>query len=79
MINLRNDATNAMIGAISEPDLQLLVDAFSADASSDQTYFVNRASLELMGGGGKATDHMLNMLRTAVGSAEGVSVRWKRS
>ena len=80
MINLRNDTTNAMIGAISEGDLQLLADTFpQPEPATDQTFVINRAAVEKIGDGGKATVHMMSLLRGAVGSADGVSVRWKRS
>lgn len=79
MIHLRNDDNNTMIGAISERDLQLLVDAFQKESTIEQTYFINRAAVDLIGDAGKATEHMMSLLRTAVGSGEGVSVRWKRS
>ena len=79
MINLRNDNTNAMIGAISETDLQLLVETFPQEPATDQTFVINRAAVEKIGGAGKATVHMMSLLNAVVGSADGVSVRWKRT
>ena len=79
MINLRNDNTNAMIGAISEGDLLLLLETFQPEPASEQTYIISRAGVDQMSEAGKATVHMMSMLRSAVGTSESMSVRWKRS
>jgi hypothetical protein len=77
MIDLYNNATNQLIGSISEAELQVLVDRLEEESDTDQDYYIDQATIDLLGDG-SATDHLLNTLRSALGSAEGVDIRWQR-
>jgi hypothetical protein len=77
MIDLYNSETNKLIGSITENELQTLADALEEESADDQDYFVDSATIDLLGDG-RATDHLLHLLRTAVGTGEGIEVRWKR-
>jgi hypothetical protein len=77
MIDVYNKATNALVGSISEADLKVLVDALEEEASDDQDYYIDAATIDVIGDG-QATDHLLKVLRTALGDAEGVDIRWNK-
>jgi hypothetical protein len=77
MIDLYNSETNQLIGSITENELQTLADALEEESADDQDYFIDSATIELLGDG-RATDHLLHLLRTAVGAGEGIEVRWQR-
>ena len=77
MIDLYNSETNQLIGSITENELQTLADALEEESADDQDYFIDAATIDLLGDG-RATDHLLHLLRTAVGSGEGIEIRWKR-
>jgi hypothetical protein len=77
MIDLYNAATNQLLGSITEPDLQVLVDALEEESLQDRDYYIDAATIDLIADG-KATDHLVHLLRGALGSAEGVDIRWKR-
>ena len=77
MIDLYDDATDRLIGSITEADLQVLRDALEEESSDDQDYFIDQATLDVIGDG-RATDHLLKVLRDALGSSEGIDVRWVR-
>ena len=77
MIDLYNDATNQLIGSITEADLKVLQDALEEESNEDQDYYIDRATIDVIGDG-RATEHLLNLLRTAVGPREGVDIRWER-
>jgi len=77
MIDLYNAATNQLLGSITEPDLQVLVDALEEESTQDRDYFVDAATIELIADG-RATGHLVNLLRGALGSTEGVDIRWTR-
>jgi hypothetical protein len=77
MIDLYNSETNQLIGSITESELQTLVDALEEESTDDQDYFIDSATIDLLGDG-RATDHLIHLLRTAVGSGDGLEVRWKR-
>jgi hypothetical protein len=77
MIDLYNADTNQLIGSITEADLQVLVDGLEEESAEDQDYYITAATIELLGDG-RATEHLLKLLRTALGSSDGVEIRWER-
>jgi hypothetical protein len=76
-IHLYNKDTNALIGAITEADLKVLADALDEESATDNDYFIDQATIDVIGDG-RASDHLLNLLRGAVGSGDGVDIRWER-
>jgi hypothetical protein len=77
VIDLYNTATNELIGSITETDLQVLIDALEEESSIDQDYYIDAPTIELLADG-RPTDHLVDLLRRAVGSGEGVEIRWQR-
>jgi hypothetical protein len=77
MIDLYNDETDQLIGSITESDLKVLTDALEEESSEDQDYYIDRATLDVIGDG-RATEHLLNLLRDALGASDGVDIRWER-
>ena len=77
MIDLYLSPTNQLVGSITEADLQVLVDALEEESSQDQDYYITAATIDLLADG-RASDHLVGLLRKAVGSSEGVDVRWER-
>ena len=77
MIDVYNKATNELLGSITDADLQVLVDALEEESSEDQDYYIDAATIDVIGDG-RATEHLLQLLRTALGQAEGVDIRWAR-
>lgn len=77
MIDLYNAETNQLIGSITDAELQVLIDGLEEESSTDRDYYIDTATIDLLGDG-RATEHLLGLLRSAVGSTEGVEVRWQR-
>ena len=77
MIDLYNDATNQLIGTITEADLKVLTDALEEESTEDRDYYINQETLDVIGDG-RATDHLLKVLREALGPSEGIDIRWER-
>jgi hypothetical protein len=77
MIDVYNNGTNELLGSITEADLRVLVDALEEETADDQDYFIDAATIDLIADG-RATEHLVALLRTALGSAEGVDIRWER-
>jgi hypothetical protein len=77
MIDLYNDQTNQLIGSITEADLKVLTDALEEESGEDQDYYIDQATIDLIGDG-RATEHLLKVLRDALGSSEGLEIRWNR-
>ena len=77
MIDLYNDETDQLIGSITEADLKVLQDALEEESTEDQDYYIDQATVDVIGDG-RASDHLLKVLRDALGSKDGIDVRWKR-
>ena len=77
VIDVYNKATNELLGSITEADLQVLADALEEESSDDQDYYIDAATIDVIGDG-RATEHLLQLLRSALGEAEGVDIRWTR-
>jgi len=77
MIDLYNNATNALIGSITETDLRVLIDGLEEESSTDQDYYIDAATIDMLGDG-RASDHLLGLLRQALGSSDGIEIRWQR-
>ena len=77
MIDLFDNATNVLIGSMTEADLKVLQDALEEESEDDQDYYIDQATLDVLGDG-RATEHLMGLLRKALGTAEGVDIRWER-
>ena len=78
MIDLYNTATKALVGSITEAELQFLVDSLEEESLQDKDYYIEQGTIDLLTVDGRATDHLVQVLRGALGSAEGVEIRWQR-
>ena len=76
MIDLYNANTNALIGSITPADLKVLTDALEEESLDDQDYFISAPTIDLIADG-RATEHLVGLLRQALGSAAGVDIRWR--
>ena len=77
MIDIYDEATNQLIGSITESDLQVLVDALEEESLDDHDYYIDAATVDVIADG-KATEHLVKVLRTALGTKDGVDIRWQR-
>jgi hypothetical protein len=77
MIDVYNNETNELIGSITEADLKVLADHLEEESSEDQDYFIDKPTIDVIGDG-QATEHLLGVLRKALGTADGVEIRWER-
>ncbi len=78
MINVYDNETGARLGAISDEELQFLIDKLEEESLEDKDYYLNRDTLEMLGkeGGQPA---LMDLLRKALGDRDGVEIRWSRS
>lgn len=77
MIDLYNASTNQLLGSITDADLQVLIDRLEEESSQDRDYYIDAATIDYLADG-RATDHLVGLLRRALGTGEGVEIRWKR-
>jgi hypothetical protein len=77
MIDIYDDSTNQLIGSITEADLQVLVDALEEESIDDHDYYIDAATIDVVADG-RATEHLVKLLRAALGEKEGIDIRWQR-
>jgi hypothetical protein len=77
-LKLVNASTNSPLGLISEQDLQMLMDALEEESLDDRDYYIDGPTIELLEQRGAARS-LLELLRGALGSGDGVDVRWEKT
>jgi hypothetical protein len=77
MIDLYDDATGQLLGSVTEADLKVLVDALEEESTQDRDYYIDAATIDVIADG-RASDHLVSILRKALGSSDGVDIRWER-
>jgi hypothetical protein len=55
----------------------VLIDGLEEESSEDQDYYIDQVTIDLLADG-RPSDHLLGILRSAVGSSSGVEIRWER-
>ena len=75
-IRIFDKDSGALLGEITHDDLQLMVDQFEEESSTDQDYFIDATTIGILQDAG-ASDRLLGLLRDVVGSSEGVDIRWE--
>ena len=76
MIELYNAETDQLVGTINETDLQALTDALEEESADDRDYYINVDTIDLLVG--RASGALIDLLRSVLGTNEGVEIRWQR-
>jgi hypothetical protein len=77
MPRLYNKQTNALLGDVSETDIDCLVDVLEEEDSKDVDYFIDLDTVDILEDNG-ASAELVKLLRAAIGATEGVDVRWEK-
>jgi hypothetical protein len=77
MAKLINAETGALIGEISDDQLEFLVGQLEEEDDADQDYYLDLETIDLLEEAG-ADDALIMLLRRALGSSEAIDVRWTR-
>jgi processive 1,2-diacylglycerol beta-glucosyltransferase len=78
MVQLLDTETNKPIGTINDAQLKFLVDELEEESESDQDYYIDAGTLEMLEADG-GDPALLTLLRSALGTREGMEVRWVKS
>lgn len=78
MISLREKATGTLIGHITESDLGILAKVLEEESSTDQDYYLDAATLDLIQQEDVYSAPAVAMLRAALGDKEGIDIVWSR-
>ena len=77
MIKLYDTDGDKELGAISEAQLQFLIDSMEEESTEDQDYYINPITLDYLESLG-ADAALLALLRAALGDRNGATIRWDR-
>ena len=78
MIEILDKQTGRSLGTLSEEQFQLLADQLEEESATDDDYYLNRATVDILEEQG--TDpHLVAVLRAALGTAEEAEIRWRRA
>lgn len=78
MMILKNKATGASIGTLTDTQLQYLLDHLEEENNQDQDYWLNRTQLDLFWEQG-VDAALLETLEKALGDAEEMEIVWERT
>jgi len=77
MVTLSLTESGAVLGSISDADLQMLVDQLEEESEEDTDYYVTAETIAMLEERG-ASETLVALLKRALGAAEGVDVSWER-
>ena len=78
MITLSLKDSGTVIGTIGEADLQLLMDQFEEESSSDRDYYIDEQTVQMLEENG-APATLAALLRQAIAGGDGVDIVWSRN
>ena len=78
MIQLRDKQTGAVLGDITEAQLQFLIDNLVEESSDDTDYYLNRTMLDMLAERDPDPE-LIALLKAALGDREDVEIEWVRS
>jgi len=77
MITIYDEATDAVVGAITEAQLKFLTDHLEEESTEDADYYINGMTIDGFEQDG-ADPGLLQLLRKALGDREDMDIRWVR-
>jgi len=77
VITLRTKDTNQLIGQIDDADLKFLVDELEEESLEDTDYYISPDTIDMLEDDG-APASLVSLLRTALGTSDGLDITWSR-
>ena len=78
MITLRDKETGAVLGTITDEQLEFLTDQLEEESLVDRDYYLNETTLEVFAEQG-IDPQLLELLRKALGNREEMEIQWSSS
>jgi hypothetical protein len=78
MVELFDKQTGAVLGTITDDQLQFLADRLEEESREDDDYYVNRTTVDFLESEGAAPE-VIAILRQALADREETEIRWERS
>jgi hypothetical protein len=78
VIQLNDKDTGALIGPITEEQLQVLIDELEEESGDDQDYYIDGDTIDMLEEAG-ADKGLVSLLRRALTGRTEMEIRWSRS
>ena len=75
MIELRDQATDQVLGTIQDDEFRFLTDQLEEESTVDRDYYISVGTIDMLEANG-APPSLITLLRQALGDQEGLDVRW---
>ena len=75
MIQLYDAEQGTPLGAISEQQLQSLMDSLEEESPTDQDYYLSAETIDMLEDDG-ADAQLVRLLRDALAGRDGIEIRW---
>ena len=76
-IHIYDNDSGALLGSVTEEQLQFLIDQLEEESSDDQDYYLNPRTIQLLHDRG-GDPMLMKLLHDAIGDGVGVEIRWQR-
>jgi processive 1,2-diacylglycerol beta-glucosyltransferase len=77
VIRLLDKESGSDLGSITDEQLQFLVDNLEEEFAEDTDYYINAATVDLLEENA-ADPALVHLLRNALGSRDGIEIKWSR-
>ena len=77
MIRLRDVERGTLLGYLTEAQLQFLVDELEEESSTDQNYYIDAATVDMVEADG-ADPELVALLRAALAGRDGIDIQWSQ-
>ena len=77
MVQLYDAERGTRLGAISDQQLQFLIDSLEEESTTDKDYYLTADTIDMLEEDG-ADGELVGLLRQALAGREGMDVRWER-
>lgn len=78
MVTIFNNDSGAELGQLSDDQFQLLADQLEEESATDDNYFINRSTIDVLASAG-ASEELLSLLERALDDKGEAEIRWTRS
>jgi hypothetical protein len=78
MVTIFNNDSGAEIGQLSDDQFQLLADQLEEESATDDNYFINRSTIDVLAAAG-ASEELVSLLERALDDNGEAEIRWTRS
>ena len=78
MPKLYDKDSGALIGSLTEAQLQFLIDQLEEETGTDQDYYINETTIDMFAEAG-ADAALVSLLRDALAGRPDMEVRWSRT